>query len=240
MPSLAGIRDRLRGPSPTKHDEELRWWLEEWDPVIRDGGLFPGDALDLLGEPAAEATYLGRRRQQARAEVRRVVLEAALDGESFFEDKVVVDIGPGPLGFPDACPAALAIGVEPLAERFAEHDLLLPDSRAVYLAIGAERIPLLSASVDVVLARNSLDHVDDPEQVLREAQRLLRPGGTLILNFDVDHAPTATEPHTLTVERVKAAIAAMEVVHERRWDHSHGHEGAAVVLRAVTSERKRP
>ena len=240
MPSLAGIRDRLRGSSPAKHDEELRWWLEKWDPVIRDGGLFPGDALELLDETAAEPTYLGRRWQQARAEVRRVVREAALDAEGFFEGKVVVDIGPGPLGFPDACPAALAIGVEPLAEPLAEHDLLLPDSRALYLAIGAERIPLLSQSVDVVLARNSLDHVDDPEQVLREAQRLLRPGGTLILNFDIEHAPTATEPHTLTVERVKAAIDAMSVVHEQRWDHSHGHEGVAVVLRAVTSQLQLP
>jgi SAM-dependent methyltransferase len=240
MPSLAGIRNRLRAPSPSKHDEELRWWLEEWDPVIRGGGLFPGDALELLGETSADATYWGRRRQQARAEVRRVVNEAALDGETFFEGKVVVDVGPGPLGFPDACPAALAIGIEPLAERFAEHDLMLPDSRALYLAVGAERIPLLSGSVDVVIARNSLDHVDDPEQVLREAQRLLRPGGTLILNFDIDHAPTATEPHTLSVERVKGAIDAMSIVHERRWDHSHGHEGVAVVLRAVTSGPRLP
>src|SRR5215213_3748510 len=234
MRSLAGIRDRLRGSRPAKHDEELRWWLEKWDPVIRGGGLFPGDALELLDEASADATYLGRRWQQARAEVRRVVREAGLDDAIFFEGKVVLDIGPGPLGFPDACPATLAIGVEPLAQRFAEHDLLLPDSRALYLAVGAERIPLLSGSVDVVLARNSLDHVDDPEQVLREAQRLLRPGGTLILNFDVDHAPTATEPHTLSVERVKAAIHAMSIVYEQRWDHSHGHEGAAVVLRATS------
>jgi SAM-dependent methyltransferase len=234
MPSLAGIRRRLRS-RPSKHDEELRWWLETWDPAIRGGGLYPANALDLLDDASADATYLGRRWQQARAEVRRVVREAALDDESFFEGKVVVDIGPGPLGFPDACPAALAIGVEPLAERFAQHDLLLPDSRALYLAIGAERVPLLSQSVDVVLARNSLDHVDDPDQVLREAQRLLRPGGTLILNFDVGHAPTATEPHTLSVERVKAAIGAMSIVHERRWDHSHGQEGVAVILRAVTS-----
>ena len=49
-------------------------------------------------------------------------------------------------------------------------------SSAMYLATGAEPIPLTSGSVDVVVARNSLDHVDDPHAVLREAQRLLRPG----------------------------------------------------------------
>lgn len=233
MPSLAGIRQRLRGTSASKHDEELRWWLETWDPVIRAGGLFPGDALELLDDSVAEPTYWGRRWQQARAEVQRVVREAALGDERFFAGKLVLDVGPGPLGFPDACPAAQAIGVEPLAQRFADHDLLLPDSQALYLSIGAERIPLLSGSVDVVLVRNSLDHVDDPGQVLREAERLLRPGGTLILNFDVGHTPTPTEPHTLTVEGVKAGLRELSIVHEQHWDHPHGHDGLAVVLRAV-------
>ena len=67
-----------------------------------------------------------------------------------------------------------------------------------------------------MVARNSLDHVDDPHAVLREAQRLLRPGGTLILNFDVGHAPTATEPHELTRETVGAALQQMTIARERR------------------------
>lgn len=232
MASLAGLRRRFRGASASKHDEELGWWLETWDPVIRDGGLFPGDALEFLPEDAAEPTYLGRRWQQARAEVQRVVREAGLEDERFFEGKVVVDVGPGPLGFPDACPARVAIGVEPLARRFAEHGLLLADSPALYLSTGAEQIPLLSDSVDVVLARNSLDHVDDPEQVLAEARRLLRPGGTVILNFDVGHSPTAMEPHTLTVERVKAGLEGLTIDYEHAVDGSHGHDGQTVVLRA--------
>src|SRR5947209_15634379 len=124
----------------------------------------------------------------------RVLREAANDDPAFFYDTVVVDIGPGPLGFPDACPARLCIGVDPLARRFAEHGLLLPDSKALYLATGGERIPLLSEGVDVVLARNSLDFVDDPDAVLREAGRILRPGGTLIVLFDVDSSPSPGEP----------------------------------------------
>lgn len=161
-----------------------------------------------------------------------MVREAELADDGFFAGKVVLDVGPGPLGFPDACPARLAIGVEPLAQRFAEHDLLLSDSPAVYLSTGAERVPLLAESVDVVLARNSLDHVDDPEQVLQEIRRLLRPGGTLILNFDVDHTPTAMEPHTLTVERVKNGLLGMTIEYERRMDGAHSHDGHTVVLRA--------
>jgi SAM-dependent methyltransferase len=230
--SLHGVRGRLtrRGPRTPKHDAELRWWIEHWDPVLRAGGFNPGDTPSFLPGEDPEPSYLGRRWQQARAEVRRVLHEAQIEDPDFFAGKVVVDIGPGPLGFPDACPARVSIGVDPLAERFAEHGLLIPESPAVYLSTGAERIPLLSGSVDVVVARNSLDHVDEPDAVLGEVRRLLRPGGTLILNFDVGHAPTATEPHTLTADGVLAALPGMTVVRRRRLDHPSGSEGHAVVL----------
>jgi len=212
-------------------DAELGWWLESWDPVIRDGGFNPGDVQEFLdpGEPTAD-TYEGRRRQVARAEVRRVLSEAGIDDPRFFEGKVVVDIGPGPLGFPDACGAAVSIGVEPLAERFAAAGLLIPDSRAVYLAVGAEEIPLVSESIDVVLSRNSLDHVREPEAVVAEVHRLLRPGGTFILNVDLDHPATATEPHTFTEERVRQLLAPFEVERETIGERAHGHEGRSMVV----------
>ena len=224
------LRSRFRDPVEVKNAAQLRWWLEEWEPVIRAGGLQPGDALALLGETEPAPDYLGRRWQQARAEVVRVAREADLGDAEFFAGKVVVDIGPGPLGFPDACPARVSIGVDPLASRYAEHGLLLPDSPALYLSGGAERIPLLTASADVVLARDSLDYVDDPEQVMREARRILRPGGTLILLFDVGSVPSPAEPHVLTVARVRAGLAGMEVVREHHREHPFGHDGHSVVL----------
>ena len=200
--------------------------------MIRAGGFNPGDVPELLGhEPVAE-TYDGRRRQIARAEVVRVLREAAIDDPGFFDGKVVLDIGSGPLGFPDACPARVSLSVDPLHERYAQHGLLLRDSHAIHLSVGAERIPLLSRSVDVVVVRNALDHVDDPDAVLAEVQRLLRPGGVLIANFDVDHTPTPTEPHRLSVAGVKAALPAMTIEHEDAWARSHGVDGHAVVLRA--------
>jgi len=212
-------------------DAELRWWLESWDPVIRDGGFNPGDVQEFLdpGEPTAD-TYEGRRRQIARAEVRRVLSEARIEDPSFFEGKVVLDIGPGALGFPDACGAAVSIGVEPLAERFAAAGLLIPDSHAVYLAVGAEQVPLVSGTVDVALSRNSLDHVRDPAAVVEEVRRLLRPGGTFILNVDLDHPATPTEPHRFTLERVRELLATFEIERETMHERAHGHEGRSVVV----------
>jgi SAM-dependent methyltransferase len=230
------LRSRFRDPVELKNDAQLRWWLEQWEPVIRAGGHQPGDALQLLGEAEAAPDYLGRRWQQARAEVVRVTREADLGDIGFFAGKVVVDIGPGPLGFPDACPARISIGVDPLAARYAEHGLLLPDSPAVYLSAGAERMPLLTASADVVLGRDSLDYVDDPEAVMAEARRILRPGGTLILLFDVDSVPSPSEPHVLTVARIRAGLSGMDIVREHHRDHPFGHDGHSVVVVARAPE----
>jgi SAM-dependent methyltransferase len=224
------VRRRFRDSVAVKHEAELRWWLDVWNPVLEAGGFNPGDAPAFLDGEDTAPTYEGRRWQQARAEVRRVLSEAGIEDQHFFDGKVVVDIGPGPLGFPDACPARVSIGVEPLAELYREHGLLLEGSDAIYLSVGAESIPLVSGCVDVIVARNSLDHVDDPQAVLAEAQRLLRPGGTLILNFDVGHAPTATEPHALKPELVRGALGEMTIDREQAAAHPHGGQGEIVVI----------
>jgi SAM-dependent methyltransferase len=210
-------------------DAELRFWLEDWDPVIRAGGYHPGDVEAIIGEPPA-ADYETRRRQIARATVARVEREAGLAPE-IWRDKVVVDIGCGPLGFPDACPARVSIGVEPLAGRFAAHGLLL-DGPGLYLPVAAEAMPLVDATVDVVVARNSLDHVTDPGAVVAEAHRVLRPGGLLVVNVDIDSPPTAAEPHTFSEGDLRELLRALEL-RDLRPAEAHGVEGRALVAVAV-------
>jgi SAM-dependent methyltransferase len=107
---------------------------------------------------------------------------------------------------------------------------MIPDSRALYLSVGAEEIPLVSDSVDVALSRNSLDHVRNPAAVVGEIRRLLRPGGTFILNVDLDHPATATEPHTFTLEKVRELLSAFEIERQIERDGAHGHEGRSVVV----------
>ena len=47
-------------------------------------------------------------------------------------------------------------------------------------ADGEERLPFEDGIFDVVVAGEFLEHVRDPEAVVAEAQRVLRPGGTFV------------------------------------------------------------
>ena len=213
-------------------DQELRFWTEQWDPHIRGGALFSPHGLELIGEREVADSYEGRRWQEARAQVQRVLREAGIDDPGFFSGRVVLEIGPGPVGLPEASGAKLALAVDPLAPRLDAAGLLLRGD-AVYLATGAEAIPLLDESVDVVVARNCLDHVVDPAAVIAEVVRLLRPGGVLILNVDVDGVATAEEPHAFTADEVRRVVRPLRVERERSIPEPHGHVGRQLVVVAT-------
>jgi SAM-dependent methyltransferase len=83
----------------------------------------------------------------------------------------------------------------------------------------------------VVVARDTLDYVDDPERALAELQRILRPRGTLIVLFDVGHIPNESQPNALTISGIRAGLRPdMTVTYEHEWDEPFGHDGHRVVL----------
>ena len=47
----------------------------------------------------------------------------------------------------------------------------------------AAALPLESATFDTVIMNDAMEHVAQPERVLKEALRLLRPGGRIYVNF---------------------------------------------------------
>jgi ubiquinone/menaquinone biosynthesis C-methylase UbiE len=220
-----------------KGQAELAFWTDKWDKHIRDGNLWGENSLELSGDSEIAADYIDRRWQQARAEVSRVLAEAKIEDANFFDGKVVLDIGPGCVGFPDAVsvPAKQSFGVDPIAEAYRGAELLL-DSDAIYLNTPAEKIPLLDETVDVIVCRNSLDHVDKPTTVVAEIHRLLRPGGTLILNVDLDHPASPTEPHEISIETLRSWLKDFTIQLEDEWDIGHAGEdvpGHAVVVVAT-------
>lgn len=231
------LRQRFRDPVAVKHAAQLRWWVEVWDAQIKAGDLNPPDALEFLEDQTADPDYWGRRWQLARSQVNRVRQEAGIADPAYFAGKVVVELGPGPLGFPDACPARVSIGIDPLAGRYAEHGLLLPDSHAVYLTARAEELPLLDDAADVVLARDTLDYVEDPRAAIAELRRVLAPGGRMILMFDVGHVPNPAQPNRLSAEWVRSQLGGLTVIREHHWPEPFGADGHRAVLVADAPAR---
>jgi SAM-dependent methyltransferase len=174
-------------------------------PTVRRCGHW--DDLGILGtEGSVIGSYEEQRRKEARAQVLRV-LRLVGQPDDFFRGKVVVDVGPGCVGMLEMSDAREKYAVEPLADEFREHGLLLEGDFGVeYFAQGAESIPLPDDYADVVVAFNSLDHVDDVQACVREIDRVLKIGGHFLLNVEIDHAPTEAEPHALSEADVRALL----------------------------------
>jgi SAM-dependent methyltransferase len=98
------------------------------------------------------------------------------------DDKIVIDVGCGPgnlLASLGGKPKTL-IGLD------ISHGALQVAQTLGYQTILADvqDIPLVSECADVVMLNAVMHHSDDAEKVLREAARLVRPGGILVTDMD--------------------------------------------------------
>lgn len=75
---------------------------------------------------------------------------------------------------------------------------------AIFQEADAEALPFPEGAFDVVWVRFLLQHVPDPARVVREAVRVLRPGGQL-LAWDWDEALTLVEPESPPLRRLLEA-----------------------------------
>ncbi len=102
----------------------------------------------------------------------------------------VLDIGPGD-GWPSlpvahALPDVTLLGVDPSPRRArvsAANAVRLGVSNAGFVVGDADRLPFARGAFDAVLAAQSLEEARDPDAVVAELARVLRPGGVLRASY---------------------------------------------------------
>ena len=214
--SLPGWQER------EKFHSELDFWLDAWNARLLNG-QFWNDDIEALLSPLGEwpindgndqLDYATIRRLEAHAHGLRILKEAQIEDLGFFTGKTVMDIGPGAVCFLEASDARIGIAIEPLAQKFAEHGLLLPSKHVIYLPVPAEDLPLVNKSVDIVVSRNNLDHVSAPAAVVREIYRVLRPSGFFVLIVHLEPEASITEPHAFSVDDIRLLMRQFSTINE--------------------------
>lgn len=146
-------------------------------------------------------------------------------------DELVVELG---CGAHPAPPTRLGIDRDRDAARQAT------EAGVTCLIGDAERIPLADRSVDVLLARGVLHHVQDLNAVLHEAYRVLTPGGRFVI-LDAVPMPTADydrmtrqlhaqglpteprnglDPHDMAQQATEAGFARIVQARTGHWTHA--------------------
>lgn len=137
-----------------------------------------GKSKRFKGREAEAVAYMTRRARDARDRLEAVGPIA--------EDARVLEVGCGSMGLIFYFGAKDGVGVDPLADHYRK---LFPAwfDRANTLAARGEDLPLETASFDIVMCDNVVDHAENPRRIVEEICRVLKPGGLLYFTVNVHH-----------------------------------------------------
>ena len=183
------VLHRLRPPRDRRHDEHGRCSVCGVDGRFRfNSWILPPDMVRDLGD----AVHAFRRRESlwcgacgASLRVRRiadVLVEHYADRAQTLAELVEED-------------RFAALRVAEINSIGTAHDVLARHPRLTYSEYPEEDVTALSyadTSFDLVLTSDTLEHVPDWEQALRETRRVLRPGGRHVFTVPVPLPPRQT------------------------------------------------
>jgi len=127
--------------------------------------------------------------------------------KSSYDGKVLMDIGCGPRGSLEwASNAKRRIGLDPLASKYL-NELGANKHNMEYISSGSENIPLKDCYCDYIFSFNSIDHVENFNDTVKEIKRCIAHNGIFLLLVEVNHPPTSCEPHTLSPKDILDSFA---------------------------------
>ena len=164
------------------------WQLTDMPDIIKDG-----DGDKYIGYEDIGDTYSGERRYQIEGGDKLFAFEIS----QLTEDGIFLDLACG-----DGCltvPCAKN-GTHVIASDISNRMLTILQEKAVHNSVSLENvtlcrmnaldIPIADNSIDTVAANSVLHLISNPEKVVREIHRVLKPGGTFIC---LDDAPGKVE-----------------------------------------------
>lgn len=190
-----------------KSNAELQFWKDE---LSRYEQWYLGNlpALYWFPSPKEEVKVLGRNLRESSVLTWHKVaqetkyLEYLELSRDAFEGKHLLDVGSGPIPSATCFSGAKLTCLDPLHPRYVEAGFPYDCYNNVQFVGGpAEKMPLEDASFDVVIAVNSIDHVDNIKRTTKEIERVLKPGGRLRMHVHY-HRATILEPIELNDDRV--------------------------------------
>jgi ubiquinone/menaquinone biosynthesis C-methylase UbiE len=156
--------------------------------------------------------------------------------KSYYKDKKIMDIGCGPRGSLEwATHAGLCIGLDPLAEDYLK--MGGDKHRMKYICAGSEQIPFEDNYFDVISSFNSLDHVDDIEQSIKEIIRVLKPSGIFLFIADIHEEPTVSEPSAFSWEVMSRFHHNFNILQE---NHYEGHQLYTSIRKGIPFDHGNP
>jgi SAM-dependent methyltransferase len=179
-------------------------------------GFWEGVASEIADDSLGRIDFYEWRAGELRKRLDRLGLGWVVDGSSD-----IAEFGSGPVGVIGFLPGGRRIAVDPLNRFYSrnEHLTRLRDPSVEYLEVEGEATGLPAGSFDMVVMENCIDHTQDPEAVMREIRRILRPGGVLYLTVNGRSRPgyyvhralarlalDPGHPHTYTAGRFRRMV----------------------------------